>query len=579
MWNDTTAWRNLCGPDPHKTVGCAAGTVAKGRSEPAWATCCFDPATDCEAELTTSCSADTTGDMSLKCGDACATPCTGSFCVAVVSYCQADGTCGMSSEPTCSAPATMPTPGSKCNGKTPDYVERGEYCGAEVETTRCSCDTAMTWQCMVARRARGMIPCCMGVECGEGAECDDNTGGCVAAPCTCTKIYMPVCGSDGITQYDNSCVAECDGLAPKEYMAGECCSTFKSCETCTSSGNTNKACRWLGNGECLAGCLIADLSCYDGTAQNKCPVAKEVCAAKTSCSSCTDVGCKWQTEYEKETQVCAPECGVGGMMYIPEEDRTKYTCYEKNGGRECPAEPPFSCSCGDPCSHNGVTGTCQADGTTCANNIVPPTCATPSCAAAKTGDNSLKCGDDCTPECPKGVACPEAVQYCQADGTCGMSSEPKCEKSCKGEGGRLACGDTCTKPCPLNEFCTTVEKFCQADGTCDVNSEPSCAVDECVCQEIYLPVCGSDGTTYSNKCKAGCANVRFDDGACSRDDCADSMCDACPADMVSDPDGGCCACKVNGKVISTSVDAASNTCSGGACQVRRGLRYVARQRP
>merc|ERR1719354_1252248 len=36
------------------------------------------------------------------------------------------------------------------------------------------------------------------------------------------------------------------------------------------------------------------------------------------------------------------------------------------------------------------------------------------------------CGEDCTPECPPGEMCISVMQYCQADGTCGMNSEPEC---------------------------------------------------------------------------------------------------------------------------------------------------------
>ena len=101
---------------------------------------------------------------------------------------------------------------------------------------------------------------------------------------------------------------------------------------------------------------------------------------------------------------------------------------------------------------------------------------------------------------------------------------------------------------PLNQTSfPTQNETCIGGGSMDAN-----ATDEggepngCVCTEQWDPVCGSDGETYSNSCYAECADVNFTDGECQGnstvDDCADIQCDACPLGMVSDPDGGCCAC-------------------------------------
>ena len=38
--------------------------------------------------------------------------------------------------------------------------------------------------------------------------------------------------------------------------------------------------------------------------------------------------------------------------------------------------------------------------------------------------------------------------------------------------------------------------------------------NDCVCIEIYAPVCGDDGIVYDNSCYAECAGVTYTDGFC-----------------------------------------------------------------
>ena len=48
------------------------------------------------------------------------------------------------------------------------------------------------------------------------------------------------------------------------------------------------------------------------------------------------------------------------------------------------------------------------------------------------------------------------------------------------------------------------------------NEENTPKEDNIVCYEIYQPVCGSDGITYSNDCKARVAGIsEFITGECS----------------------------------------------------------------
>ena len=41
-------------------------------------------------------------------------------------------------------------------------------------------------------------------------------------------------------------------------------------------------------------------------------------------------------------------------------------------------------------------------------------------------------------------------------------------------------------------------------------------IKDCVCVQLWMPVCGENGKTYSNACFAQCAGVKFSQGSCSK---------------------------------------------------------------
>jgi hypothetical protein len=87
--------------------------------------------------------------------------------------------------------------------------------------------------------------------------------------------------------------------------------------------------------------------------------------------------------------------------------------------------------------------------------------------------------------------------------------------------------------CPADQYCSTPLGQCEGPGECIDRLS-----DLIQCLDIWLPVCGCDGQTYSNGCYAAKAAVSIDyEGECI-EECFDN--DDCPADQYcSTPLGQC----------------------------------------
>jgi hypothetical protein len=120
-------------------------------------------------------------------------------------------------------------------------------------------------------------------------------------------------------------------------------------------------------------------------------------------------------------------------------------------------------------------------------------------------------GDNpCTAKCSAGRHC-ELVQVACIRAPC--PPQPTCVDDAQSAG--KACGSRGLGPCATGEFCNFPRS-----AQCGAADAPgTCAKQTQICPDIYLPVCGCDGTTYPSECSANAAGVSAaSDGPCESTD-------------------------------------------------------------
>ncbi|KOB64228.1 Brasiliensin [Operophtera brumata] len=310
----------------------------------------------------------------------------------------------------------------------------------------------------------------------------------LAPTCICTLDYKPVCGNDGTT-YPNRCSMMCTRSSnPTIDFAydGQCSDEVKvvSIPLCTCTDDLNEVCGSDGTtyaNDCLLNCATANDNTLSIAHAGKCESVKVVdnLPIPPPCTCARDMKPVCGSDGNTYNNDCLLNCATANDNTLSIAHAGK--CESVKVVDNLPIPPPCTCA-------RDMKPVCGSDGNTYNNDCLL------NCATAN--DNTLSIAHAGKCESVKVVDNLPIPPPC----TCARDMKPVCGSD----------GNTYNNDCLLN--CATAN-----DNTLSIAHAGKCetvkVVDNlpipppCTCARDFKPVCGSDGTTYTNDCLLNCATA------------------------------------------------------------------------